>query len=109
MIFDKINFVLNILSSDIIVSDKQNLIKLFIVDSIADTQINKVEYSLSITEGRNTSTQIIANTELSKIGMFYEHTFTPTLSKESTLLLKVLITDINDNVYVLTENMKGVL
>ena len=109
MIFDKINFILNILSSNIIISGKQNLLKIFVADTIADTEIQKVEFRLLEKDGRNTSVIIIDWTEMTAINTFYSHEFTPTLTKNSPILLQVKVTDTEDNNYLLTSNMTGEL
>lgn len=109
MNFDKINFVLDVLSSETILSGVQNYIKLFIKDSIGDTEILQVEYKISMKDGRNTSDIIEEWTTLLSSGTFYETSFTPTLSKNSQLELAIRITDTNGNKYFLSSNLEGVV
>ena len=108
MQFDKINFVLNVLSSERLLSGSQNYIKLFVVDSIAETPILRVEYKIQETDGRNTATVIQDWTELYISGTFYEHSFTPTLTKSGTLEMLVKIIDTQYNTYLLSTTMEGV-
>lgn len=109
MNFDKINFVLDVLSSETILSGVQNYIKLFIKDSIGDTEILQVEYKISMKDGRNTSDIIVDWTTLLSSSTFYETSFTPTLIKNSQLELAIRITDINNNLYFLSDNLEGVI
>ena len=109
MKFDKINFVLNILSSETVLSGNQNLIKLFVMDSIADTIISSVEYKLQINEGRNASIIIQDWVQLSKEGEFYQDSYTPTFTANHPIQLLVKITDTDSNIYILTGNLQGVI
>lgn len=109
MIFDKINFILNILSSNTVISGKQNLLKIFVADTIADTEIQTVEFRLLEKDGRNASVTIIDWTEMTAINTFYSYEYTPTLTKNIPILLQVKVTDANDNNYLLTANMTGEL
>ena len=109
MKFDKINFVLNVLSSEVVLKGKQNLIKLFIVDSIADTQISEVEYKLQINEGRNAATIVQDWTVLEQLGDFFTDTYTPTFQTKSNIELLVRITDTDGNIYAMSHNLQGVL
>ena len=109
MKFDKINFVLNVLSSEVVLKGKQNLIKLFIVDSIADTQISEVEYKLQINDGRNAATIVQDWTALEQWGDFFTDTYTPTFTTKSNIELLVRITDTDGNIYAMSHNLQGVL
>lgn len=109
MNFDKINFVLNVLSSDTIIANEQNLIKLFVVDSIAETEISNVSFRLLERDGRNTSNTIVDWTELTLNKTFYELTYTPTFSKNTKLLLQVKVLDLDSSVYLLESNLEGVI
>ena len=109
MKFDKINFVLNVLSSEVVLKGKQNLIKLFIVDSIADTQISEVEYKLQINDGRTATTVIKDWATLEQLGDFFTDTYIPTVANKSTIELLVRITDTDDNIYAMSHNLQGVL
>ncbi len=109
MKFDKINFVLNVLSSEVVLKGKQNLIKLFIVDSIADTQISEVEYKLQINDGRNAATIIQDWATLEQLGDFFTDTYTPTFTNKSTIELLVRITDTDGNIYAMSHNLQGVI
>lgn len=109
MKFDKINFVLNVLSSEVVLKGKQNLIKLFIVDSIADTQISEVEYKLQINDGRNAATIIQDWAALEQLGDFFTDTYTPTFINKSNIELLVRITDTEGNIYAMSHNLQGVI
>jgi len=109
MKFDKINFVLNVLSSEVVLKGKQNLIKLFIVDSIADTQISEVEYKLQINDGRNAATIIQDWATLEQFGDFFTDTYIPTFTNKSTIELLVRITDTDGNIYAMSHNLQGVI
>lgn len=109
MKFDKINFVLNVLSSEVVLKGKQNLIKLFIVDSIADTQISEVEYKLQINDGRNAATIIQDWATLEQLGDFFTDTYTPTFQTKSNIELLVRITDTDGNIYAMSHNLQGVI
>lgn len=109
MIFDKINFILNILSSNTIISGQQNLLKIFVADTIADTDIDTVQFRILEKDGRNTSVVIIDWTEMTPQTTFYTNEFTPTYTKTTQLLLQVKVTDIDGNNYLLTSNMVGEL
>ena len=107
MIFDKINFILNILSSNTILANKQNLLKLFVADTISDTNIQTVEFRLVETDGRNTSNVIVNWTEMAQNDTFYTYNFTPVFTKPLNMLLSVKVTDFEDNNYILSANLKG--
>lgn len=107
MIFDKINFILNILSSNTLISGKQNLLKIFVADTISDTNIQTVEFRLQEKDGRNTSTAIIDWTEMEQKDTFFTYSFTPAFSKSTPVLLTIKITDYSDNNYIITANMQG--
>ena len=109
MKFDKINFVLNVLSSEVVLKGKQNLIKLFIVDSIADTQISEVEYKLQINEGRTATILVKDWATLEQLGDFFTDTYIPTFTNKSTIELLVRITDTDGNIYAMSHNLQGVL
>ena len=109
MIFDKINFTLNILSSNTILASKQNLLKLYVADTISDTNIETVEYRIVAPDGRNTSNVIVNWTEMTQNDTFYTHEFTPTFTTPLNLQLSVKVTDYAGNNYILTENLKGVI
>ena len=109
MKFDKINFVLNVLSSEVVLKGKQNLIKLFIVDSIADTQISEVEYKLQINDGRTATTIVKDWATLEQLGDFFTDTYIPTFTNKSTIELLVRITDTDGNIYAMSHNLQGVL
>ena len=109
MKFDKINFVLNVLSSEVVLKGKQNLIKLFIVDSIADTQISEVEYKLQINDGRTNTTIVKDWAALEQLGDFFTDTYIPTFANKSNIELLVRITDTDDNIYAMSHNLQGVL
>ena len=109
MKFDKINFVLNVLSSEVVLKGKQNLIKLFIVDSIADTQISEVEYKLQINDGRNAATIVQDWAALEQLGDFFTDTYIPTFANKSNIELLVRITDTDGNIYAMSHNLQGVL
>ena len=109
MKFDKINFVLNVLSSEVVLSGKQNLIKLFIVDSIADTQISEVEYKLQINEGRTATILVKDWTTLEQLGDFFTDTYIPTFANKSNIELLIRITDTDSNIYAMSHNLQGVL
>lgn len=107
MIFDKINFILNILSSNTIISGEQNLLKIFVADTIANTNIQTVEFRLTEKDGRNLTNVILDWTELDQSETFFTYTFTPILDKPMQLLLSVKVTDYDDNNYLLSSNMQG--
>lgn len=109
MKFDKINFVLNVLSSEVVLKGKQNLIKLFIVDSIADTQISEVEYKLQINDGRTATTIVKDWATLEQLGDFFTDTYIPTFANKSNIELLVRITDTDGNIYAMSHNLQGVL
>lgn len=109
MKFDKINFVLNVLSSEVVLKGKQNLIKLFIVDSIADTQISEVEYKLQINDGRTNTTIVKDWATLEQLGDFFTDTYIPTFANKSNIELLVRITDTDGNIYAMSHNLQGVL
>lgn len=109
MIFDKINFVLDVLSSETIIANNQNLIKLFIADSIGQTPIIEAEYRITLKDGRNAAVAIQNWTSLTLSGTFYEDNFTPTFTADSTFELGIRITDKYDNKYFLQSNLKGVV
>ncbi len=109
MKFDKINFVLNVLSSEVVLKGKQNLIKLFIVDSIADTQISEVEYKLQINDGRTATTIVKDWTALEQLGDFFTDTYIPTFANKSNIELLIRITDTDGNIYAMSHNLQGVL
>ena len=109
MKFDKINFVLNVLSSEVVLKGKQNLIKLFIVDSIADTQISEVEYKLQINDGRTNTTIVKDWATLEQLGDFFTDTYIPTFANKSNIELLIRITDTDDNIYAMSHNLQGVL
>ena len=109
MKFDKINFVLNVLSSEVVLKGKQNLIKLFIVDSIADTQISEVEYKLQINDGRTNTTIVKDWVTLEQLGDFFTDTYIPTFVNKSNIELLVRITDTDGNIYAMSHNLQGVL
>lgn len=110
MNFDKINFVLNVLSSSTVLAEQQNLMKLFVVDSIGDTEIQTVEFRLQQKDGRNAATTIVEWTELTATGTFYEATYSPefTATTSLTLGLQVKITDALGNSFLLEDSLKGV-
>lgn len=109
MKFDKINFVLNVLSSEVVLKGKQNLIKLFIVDSIADTQISEVEYKLQINDGRTATILVKDWATLEQLGDFFTDTYIPTFTNKSTIELLVRITDTDGNIYAMSHNLQGVI
>ena len=109
MKFDKINFVLNVLSSEVVLKGKQNLIKLFIVDSIADTQISEVEYKLQINDGRTATILVKDWAALEQLGDFFTDTYVPTFANKSNIELLVRITDTDGNIYAMSHNLQGVL
>ena len=109
MKFDKINFVLNVLSSEVVLKGKQNLIKLFIVDSIADTQISEVEYKLQINEGRTATILVKDWATLATLGDIFTDTYIPTFTNKSTTELLVRITDTDSNIYAMSHYIQGVL
>ena len=109
MKFDKINFVLNVLSSEVVLKGKQNLIKLFIVDSIADTQISEVEYKLQINDGRTATILVKDWATLEQLGDFFTDIYIPTFTNKSTIELLVRITDTDGNIYAMSHNLQGVL
>ena len=109
MKFDKINFVLNVLSSEIVLSGNQNLMKLFIVDSIADTPISSVEYKLQINDGRNAATVIKAWTALEQNENFFIDSYTPTFATKCNIELLVRVTDNDSNIYLLSHNLQGAI
>ena len=109
MKFDKINFVLNVLSSEVVLKGKQNLIKLFIVDSIADTQISEVEYKLQINDGRTATTIVKDWATLEQLGDFFTDAYIPTFANKSTIELLIRITDTDGNIYAMSHNLQGVL
>lgn len=109
MIFDKINFVLDVLSSETIIANNQNLIKLFIADSIGQTPITEAEYRITLKDGRNVATAIQDWTSLDISGTFYESSFTPVFTADCTFELGVRVTDKYDNKYFLQSTLKGVV
>ena len=109
MKFDKINFVLNVLSSEVVLKGKQNLIKLFIVDSIADTQISEVEYKLQINDGRTATTIVKDWATLEQLGDFFTDTYIPTFTNKSNIELLVRITDTDSNIYAMSHNLQGAI
>ncbi len=109
MKFDKINFVLNVLSSEVVLKGKQNLIKLFIVDSIADTQISEVEYKLQINDGRTATILVKDWATLEQLGDFFTDTYIPTFANKSSIELLIRITDTDGNIYAMSHNLQGVL
>ena len=109
MKFDKINFVLNVLSSEVVLSGKQNLIKLFIVDSIADTQISEVEYKLQINDGRTATILVKDWATLEQLGDFFTDTYIPTFTNKSNIELLIRITDTDSNIYAMSHNLQGVI
>lgn len=109
MKFDKINFVLNVLSSEVVLKGKQNLIKLFIVDSIADTQISEVEYKLQINDGRTATILVKDWATLEQLGDFFTDTYIPTFANKSNIELLIRITDTDGNIYAMSHNLQGVL
>ena len=109
MKFDKINFVLNVLSSEVVLAGKQNLSKLFIVESRADTQITEVEYKLQINEGRTSTILVKDWTTLEQLGDFFTDTYVPTFTNKSNIELLIRITDTDSNIYAMSHNLQGVL
>lgn len=98
---------MNILSSNILLSNQQNLVKLFIADTIGNTSIQTVEFRIVEKDGRNTSTEIIGWTEMNQSDTFYSYSFTPTFTKNTQLLLQVKVTDYDDDNYLLSSNLTG--
>lgn len=107
MIFDKINFIISLLSSSTVVSGQQNLLKLFVADTIGNTNINKVEYRITSQIGRESATIIIDWEEMAQDDTFYTSNFTPTFTGTPQLLLSVRITDYIGNTYLLSATLTG--
>lgn len=109
-IFNKINFIAELLSDTIILSDSQNLVSFIVTDNIRNTEIDKVEFRLlpKPQSSRDTTppTPIQDWIEMTNVGSNeYNLTFTPTfVESNDTGVFELRITDIDSNVNYLSKS-----
>lgn len=110
-LFDKIYFSAELLSSEVIISGEQNLIKFLISDAIAMTEIDKVEFRLRAVDRTDVTKATIIDWE-TFVETNYEDiytievtpTITYTLATTDKIIADIKITDKNNNVFYLTNN-----
>ena len=103
-LFNKIHFTAELLSNNVIVAGKQNLLKLLISDVISATDISSAQFRISKIVGRDTTEVItwttldqdINNTEIFSIQL--SPTFTEDSEKNK---LEILILDNDGNEYLI--------
>lgn len=100
-ILDKINFIAELLTDDTIIADEQNLMKLLVQDTIANTSVSSVEFRV-IVGNRSGETTVIdwVNVPVTSQSDIFEVQYTPNFTDESKAELEVKITDTDSNIYL---------
>jgi len=104
MEFNRQFFVADLLSSDTLISEQQNYLKLYIADLIQKTEISTVYVTL-LGSGRNTAVVHLQQTEMLGGNNFFHLTFTPIVAGPEKLKLLLEVVDMDANVYPLTMNV----
>jgi len=104
MEFNRQFFVADLLTSDTLISEEQNIIKLYVADLIQKTEISSVYITL-LGSGRNSSVIHLQQTEMSGGNNFFHLTFTPIVPSPEKLKLLLEVVDVDNNTYPLTMNI----
>jgi len=110
MDFGKINFVMNVLSDETLLSDSPNKFKVFIADTISRVPISTAEVKIAVPDGRNPPITVVDWTPLTQVDdNVFEEVLTPSLSGDSQIRLLIKVYDEDANEYIIEGNMEGVI
>ena len=110
MDFGKINFVMNVLSDETLLSDSPNKFKVFIADTISRVPISTAEVKIAVPDGRNPPITVVDWTHLTQVDdNVFEEVLTPSLSGDSQIRLLIKVYDEDANEYIIEGNMEGVI
>lgn len=94
----------NLLTSDRLILNQPQLIKLMVVDVIGNASIQKVEIAIIERSGRNEAVEHLPFTEMENLSPYYTLQLTPTFTPTTdTLILKVRKIDSDNNYEVIDE------